>query len=152
MTGEDLGYKPSVVEQAKFDYSPLAKVFDMALAEEDKKEGLLKSVKNIGDKKKELLKAFSAANKVNKATKNESDCNYNHKYAFYRFYRNFEKFKRMVSIDSKHRVLKELYKFLSDFANHKPATIETKDCKNRVMHNVNQLYNKYFDTYKEKLR
>ena len=147
-----MGYKPSVVEQAKFDYSPLAKVFDMALAEEDKKEGLLKSVKNIGDKKKELLKAFSAANKVNKATKNESDCNYNHKYAFYRFYRNFGKSKRMVSIDSKHHVLKELYKFLSDFANHKPATIETKDCKNRVMHNVNQLYNKYFDTYKEKLR
>ena len=23
LTGEDLGYKPSVIEQAKFDYSPL---------------------------------------------------------------------------------------------------------------------------------
>ena len=147
-----MGYKPSVVEQAKFDYSRLAKVFDKALTEEDKKEGLLKSVKKIGDKKQELLKAFSAASKVNKAAKNESDCNYNHKYAFYRFYRNFEKFKRMVSIDSKHRELKEFYKFLTDFKNHKPATIETKDCKNRVMHNVNQLSNKHFDTYKEKLR
>ena len=27
-TGEDLGYKPGVVEQAKFEYSPLRKVFN----------------------------------------------------------------------------------------------------------------------------
>ena len=28
LTGEDLGYKPSVVEQAKFDHSPLVKMFN----------------------------------------------------------------------------------------------------------------------------
>ena len=28
LTGEDLGYKPSVVEQAKLDYSPLGQVFN----------------------------------------------------------------------------------------------------------------------------
>ena len=27
LTGEDSGYKPSVIEQAKFHYSPLGKVF-----------------------------------------------------------------------------------------------------------------------------
>ena len=27
LTGEDLGYKPSVFEQAKFDYSPLVNIF-----------------------------------------------------------------------------------------------------------------------------
>ena len=27
LTGEDLGYKPSVFEQAKFDYSPLGNIF-----------------------------------------------------------------------------------------------------------------------------
>ena len=74
-TGEDLGYKPSVVEQAKFDYSPLGKIFNGKLKEEEKKEGLLKSVKNIGDKNEELLKAFNAANKVIEAAKNESDFN-----------------------------------------------------------------------------
>ena len=58
LTGEDLGYKPSVVEQAKFDYSPLGKIFNGKLKEEQKKEGLLKSVKNIGDKNEELLKAI----------------------------------------------------------------------------------------------
>ena len=28
LTGEDLGYKQSVVEQAKFEYSPLGKFFN----------------------------------------------------------------------------------------------------------------------------
>ena len=28
LTGEDLGYKPSVIEQAKFEYSPLGKIKD----------------------------------------------------------------------------------------------------------------------------
>ena len=60
MIGEDLRYKPSVLEQTKFDYSPLGKVFNKGLTEEDKKEGLLKSVKNTGDKDEELLKTFSA--------------------------------------------------------------------------------------------
>ena len=69
MTGEDLGYKPSAAEQATFDYSPLGKIFNQGLTEEDKNEGLWKSVKNIGDKNEELLKAFSVFNKVSKAVK-----------------------------------------------------------------------------------
>ena len=35
MTGEDLGYKTSAVEHAKFDYSPLGKVSNKRLAEDD---------------------------------------------------------------------------------------------------------------------
>ena len=50
MTDEDLGLKPSTVEQAKFEYSLLGKTFDKELKEEDKKEGLLKRLKNIDDK------------------------------------------------------------------------------------------------------
>ena len=34
LTGEDLGQKASVVEQAKFDYSPLGKFFNKGLIEE----------------------------------------------------------------------------------------------------------------------
>ena len=37
LTGEDLGLKPSTVEQAKFEYSPLGKVFTKGLTEEEKK-------------------------------------------------------------------------------------------------------------------
>ena len=41
LTGEDLGLKPSTIEQAKFEYSLLGKVFTKGLEkEEDKKEGL----------------------------------------------------------------------------------------------------------------
>ena len=97
LTGEDLGYKPSVAEPAKFDYSPLGKIFDKRLTQEDKKEGLLKSVKKIGDKTQELLKAFTAANKVSKAAKNESDFNYDNKLALYRFQRDFKKPKKNVT-------------------------------------------------------
>ena len=55
----------------------------------------------------------------------------------------------MVSIDSKHGEFKELYILLRDFKNYKSITTETKSCKNRNLNNVNQLYNKYFDTYKK---
>ena len=38
---EDLGYKPGVVEQAKFEYSRLGRVFNKGLKEDKKVEGLL---------------------------------------------------------------------------------------------------------------
>ena len=50
LTGEDLGLKPSTVEQAKFEYSPLGKIFNKGLSENDKKEGILKRIKYIEDK------------------------------------------------------------------------------------------------------
>ena len=66
LTGKDLGLKPSTIEQAKFEYSPLGKVFNKRLEkEEDKKEGLLKRLKNIEDKNEEQLKAIK-----NKASEN----------------------------------------------------------------------------------
>ena len=58
LTGQDLGYKPSVIDKGKFEYSPLGKIFNDVLKEENKKEGLLKRVKNIGDKSEELLKVL----------------------------------------------------------------------------------------------
>ena len=58
LTGEDLGLKPSTAEQAKFEYSPLGKIFNKGLDESDQKEGLFKRLKNIegeirGENKKE---------------------------------------------------------------------------------------------------
>ena len=38
LTGEDLGYKPDVIQKAKFEYSPLGKVFNKELDESDKKK------------------------------------------------------------------------------------------------------------------
>ena len=47
LTGKDLGLKPNTVEQAKFEYSPLRKMFNKGLSEDDKKEGFFKRLKNI---------------------------------------------------------------------------------------------------------
>ena len=58
LTCEDLGYKISVIEQARFEYSPLGKIFNKRLTEEDKKEGLLKRLRIIEVKNEEQLKAI----------------------------------------------------------------------------------------------
>ena len=47
LTGEDLGLKPITVEQVRFEYSKLGKGFNKGLKEEDKKEGLLKTLSNF---------------------------------------------------------------------------------------------------------
>ena len=58
LTGEDLGLKPSIVEQAKFEYSPLGKIFNKGLDKNDKKEGLFKRLENIKDKNEEQLQVI----------------------------------------------------------------------------------------------
>ena len=70
LTGKDLVLKPSTVEQSKFHYSSLGKVFTKGLKKEgDKKllktKGLLKRLKNIEDKNKEQLKAIEDHRKNN---------------------------------------------------------------------------------------
>ena len=42
LTGEYLGYKPELVEQAKFEYFPLAKVFNKGLIKDKKDKKVIK--------------------------------------------------------------------------------------------------------------
>ena len=65
LTDEDLGCKPSVIEKAKFEYSPLGKILNRGLAKDDQKEGLFKRLKNIESKIK------SKDKKESKPIKNE---------------------------------------------------------------------------------
>ena len=58
LIGEDLGLKPSTGEQARFEYSPLGKIFNKVLDKDDKKEGLFKRLKNIEDKSGEQLQVI----------------------------------------------------------------------------------------------
>ena len=58
LTGGDLGLKPSTVEQAKFEYSQLGKIFNKGSDRQDKKEGLFKRLENIKDKNEEQLKVL----------------------------------------------------------------------------------------------
>ena len=56
LIGEDLGYKPDVVQKTKFEYSPLGQVFNKGLEKDEKQVGLLKRLKNIEGKTDEQLK------------------------------------------------------------------------------------------------
>ena len=58
LTKKDLHYKPSAFEQAKFQYSPLGKVFIDGLDKSDRKEVLSKKLKNIEDKSNNQLLAL----------------------------------------------------------------------------------------------
>ena len=49
LTGDNLGLKPSTIERTKFQYSSLSKIFNKALSEDDKTEGLFKRLENIRD-------------------------------------------------------------------------------------------------------
>ena len=61
LTGEDLNLKPSTIEQANFEYSPLGKIFNTGLSKDDNKEGLLKRLKNIKDKNEKPLEVKDKA-------------------------------------------------------------------------------------------
>ena len=58
LTNKDLNYKLDVFEQARFEYSPLDKVFIDGLDKSNRKEGLLKRLKNIEDKRNTQLLAI----------------------------------------------------------------------------------------------
>ena len=119
LTGEDLGHRPSVLEKTKFEYSPLG----MSLSKSFKKD----NVKNIANR--------------------ESDFNYDGKYKFYRFYKQYDEFEEM-SLDSKHNKMKEFKRLLINFKSLKPLKQEMKLKNGRVMKNVDELYKKYYNFYK----
>ena len=113
------------------------------------KEGLSKGLENIKNKNEELLNAFSAANKVIKAAKNQSEYNYEKSFAFYDFYRGFNKLNGM-SLGSKYYEINDFYTLLNALINtHKATNTETNNRKVRVMKKVVQFYNDCFDLYKQ---
>ena len=68
LTGENLGLKPSTVEPARFEYSPLRKFLNKGLKEEEEP---LKILKNIEGKNEQQLKAIKdQGNKQLNAIKN----------------------------------------------------------------------------------
>ena len=70
LTGEDLGLKPSTIEQTKFECSPLDEIFNKGLDKNDQKEGLFKRLKNIENARKKQQQN----NNIN--TKSPNVCNY----------------------------------------------------------------------------
>ena len=112
LAGEHLGLKPSTIEQARFEYSPLDKIFNKWLDKVDQKEGLFKRLKNTKGKNEEQLRLLSNTNITSSYTKNESDYNYDNNFAFYKFYRDFQSFKDR-SLESKYNDTNKFYKTLN---------------------------------------
>ena len=52
LMGEDLDLKSSTIEQAKFEYSPMGKIFNKGLNEDEKKEWLFKRLENLENAQK----------------------------------------------------------------------------------------------------
>ena len=153
LTGEDLGIKPSTVEQAKSEYSPLGKVFNKGLNEGDNKEGLLKRLKNIKDKNEELLNAFIKANKASKAAKikvNNKNKNfvYNSQHSFVKF-KNINEFKGF-SYESAYKKLENFLKKFMDLKNVTPRSQDNKNLKEKVLNNAGNLLNDLYYIYKDK--
>ena len=151
LTGEDLGLKPSTIEQAKFEYSPLGKIFNKGLSEEDKKEGILKRLENIKDKNDELLNTFNTTNKINKTPKINNQSKiliYSTQYSFAKF-RNIDDIKEL-SLDSMHKKLSDFHKKFTRFKVVAPRTKDKKILKNKVLSNARNLYNDLYYIYKDK--
>ena len=119
LTGEDLGHRPSVLEKTKFEYSPLG----MSLSKSFKKDNV-KVIANIG-----------------------SDSNYDSNYKFYKLFKGYDEFEEM-SLDFKHHRIKEFNKLLIKLKVLKPRNSKTQLKKERIMKNVDEFYEKYYNFYK----
>ena len=91
LTGEDFGHRQSVLENTKFEYSPLA----MSPSKSFKKH----NVKNIANR--------------------EIDFNYDSRHNFYSFYKECNEFEEM-SLDSKYNEMKKFTNLLTIYKNLKP--------------------------------
>ena len=54
LTDEDLGWKPSTIEQAKFEYSPLGKFFKKGLDKDENKKRAFEEAKKYWKCTKEV--------------------------------------------------------------------------------------------------
>ena len=132
LTGEDLGRKPSTAEQAKFEYSPLGRIFNKGLSEEDRKEGLLKRLENIKDKNKEPLNSFNTSNKAskNKISIQSKNLIYASKHSFVK-YKDIYDIKEL-SVDSLYKKLNKSNDESTSLNNINPQK-NTKELKNEVL-------------------
>ena len=127
LAGEDLGLKPSTIEQAKFEYSPLGKIFNKGLSKEDKREGLFKRLENIKDKNDELLNTINTTNKApkNKINIQSKNLIYDNKHSFVK-YKDIDDIKEL-SLDS---MYKKLNKFNDEIISLKNVASREKEKKN----------------------
>ena len=129
LTGEDLDIKPSIVKQAKFEYSPLSKIFNKGLSGKDKEEELFKRLENIKDKNEELTNTINATNRATKNRINIQSKNliYNSKHSFIK-YKDIDEFKEL-SLDSFYKKLNKFNDEITSLMNVSSRKEEKKRTK-----------------------
>ena len=152
LTDEDLDLKPSTVEQAKSEYSPLGKIFNKGLSEGDEKEGLFERLENIKDKNEELINRFRTTNKASKnKTNNQSKkliYNVNHSFTELKNIDNIKK----SSLGSMFNIMKEYHEKFNKLNNLKTRTKDSEKRKQEVLTNVGGIYNELYYIYKSKYK
>ena len=150
LTGEDLDLKASTVEQAKFEYSPLGKIFNKGLSEEDKKEGLFKRLENIKDKNEELINRFSTTNKASKNRTNNQGQKliYDGNHSFTEL-KNIDRIKKL-SLSSMFIQIQDYKQKCNKLDDLKTRTKSNKKRKQKVLANVSNICNELYYIYKNK--
>ena len=152
LTGEDLGYRPSVLKQTRFYYCPLGKFFIKGLDEDDKKEGLFKRLKNIEGKNEKLLKEIKdqktkqPAEKDRETNKTKNPLIYDSKHSFYKY--RLSEFNKISSIDSKFDIIEKCYK---DFISLMDVDAEPENIEHKlvVLNKVSKLFDDLIKEYKQ---
>ena len=140
LTKKDLGYKPDAFEQARFEYSPLGKVFIDGLDKSDKNEGLLKRLKNIEDKNNNQL--LVTKNIPRPAIKGENDGGFRSDDDVNDEYKTIQNFKKEL-IDKNILHIDGIKKFDNIVNKWK----QTKDKEIIYINNKNKVDTRDFDIY-----
>ena len=113
----------------------MGKIFNKGLSEEDKKEGVLKGLKNIKDKNEELINTLSTNNKApkNKTNIQSKKIIYGVNHSFAKL-RNIDDIKK--SLDSMFSIMKEYHKKFNSLNKLKTRTKDNKKQKEEVLNNV----------------
>ena len=136
LTGEDLGYEPDVLTQAKFEYSPLGKTLTFLSTKKDKKEGLLKRLANINKANDLDNLRYINTNiyprdidyyRLNKDT-----------FDTRRFYKSYNK---LESLQEKFFMINEFYKKIENFKNDDNISSDDINKKTRILNNTSKVYN-----------
>ena len=141
LTGEDLGYRPSVSEQVRFNYFLLGNIFTKGLDKDDRKEGLFQRLRNIEDKKRRAVKrnqkTKELSNKISQTAKAKNLLIYDQNHNFNKW--KLEKFSN-ISIESKFSTLEMFYREFISLKNLDPKTEENIDYKFVVLNRALKEY------------
>ena len=150
LAGEDLDLKPSTVAQVKLEYSPLGRIFNKGLSEQNKKEALFKSVENIKDKNEELINRFSTTNKASKNRTNNQGQKliYDGNHSFTEL-KNIDRIKKL-SLSSMFIQIQDYKQKCNKLGDLKTRTKSNKKRKQEVLANVSNICNELYYIYKNK--